>query len=98
MPNSPPPYPPAFKEEAVRLVHSGDRSIAAIALDLGVSDPTLRSWVRQAEIDPGTRDGLPTSERIELVQLRREIRVLKQERDVLKKAATSFARESDPFP
>lgn len=51
--------------------------IAAIALDLGVSDPTLRSWVRQAEIDAGARDGLMTSERIELAQLRREVRVLK---------------------
>ncbi|MDQ6603238.1 MAG: transposase [Chloroflexota bacterium] len=46
MPNPHAPYPPAFKAEAVRLVHSGDKSIAAIALDLGVSDPTLRSWVR----------------------------------------------------
>ena len=46
MPNPHAPYPPAFKTEAVRLVHSGDKSIAAIALDLGVSDPTLRSWVQ----------------------------------------------------
>jgi transposase len=86
MPNFHAPYPPAFKDEAVRLVLSGDKSIAAIALDLGVSDPTLRSWVRQAEIDAGTRDGLTTSERIELAQLRREVRVLKQERDILKSA------------
>ncbi len=65
MPKPHAPYPPAFKDEAVRLVLSGDKSIAAIALDLGVSDPTLRSWVRQAEIDAGTRDGLTTSEQIE---------------------------------
>ena len=90
MPNPHAPYPPAFKVEAVRLVHSGDKSIAEIALDLGVSDPTLRNWVRQAEIDTGTRDGLTTSERIELAQLRREVRVLKQERDILKKAAAFF--------
>ena len=97
MPNPHAPYPPAFKVEAVHLVHSGDKSIAEIALDLGVSDPTLRSWVRQAEIDTGTRDELTTSERIELAQLRREVRVLKQERDILKKAAAFFARESDPI-
>ena len=89
------PYPPAFKAEAIRLVHSGDKSIAAIAKDLGISDPTLRSWVHQAEIDDGVRDGLTTSERIELVQLRREVRILKQEREILKKAAAFFARESD---
>jgi transposase len=95
MPNPHPPYPPAFKAEAVGLVHSGDKSIAAIALDSGVSDPTLRSWVRQAEIDAGIRDGLTTNERIELAQLRREVRVLRQERDILKKAAAFFARESE---
>jgi transposase len=102
MPNPHAPYPPAFKDEAVRLVLSGDKSIAAIALggplgSIGVSDPTLRSWVRQAEIDAGTRDGLTTSERSELAQLRREVRVLKQEREILKKAAAFFARESDPI-
>src|SRR5438309_339774 len=97
MPNPNAPYPPAFKIEAVRLVHSGDKSIAAIAKDLGISDPTLRSWVHQAEIDAGTRDGLTTSERIELAQLRREVRILKQEREILKKAAAFFAKESDPI-
>lgn len=76
MPNPHAPYPPAFKTEAVRLVHSGDKSIAAIAKDLGISDPTLRSWVHEAEIDDGTRDGLTASERIELAQLRREVRIL----------------------
>jgi transposase-like protein len=53
---------------------------------LGVSEPTLRNWVRQAEIDDGTRDGLTTAERAELVRLRREVRVLTQERDILKSA------------
>ncbi len=95
MPKSNAPYPPAFKTEAIRLVHSSDKPITAIAKDLGVSDPTLRSWVRQAEIDRGTREGLTTSEHIELTQLRREVRILKQEREILKKAAAFFAKESD---
>ena len=89
------PYPPAFKVEAVRLVHSSDKPLPEIAEDLGISEPTLRNWVRQAEIDDGTRDGLTTAERAELVRLRRENRVLKHERDILKKAAAFFARESD---
>ena len=97
MPKSNAPYPPAFKTEAIRLVHSSDKPITAIAKDLGVSDPTLRNWVRQAEIDGGTRDGLTPDERTELAQLRREVRILKQERDILKKAAAFFARESDPI-
>jgi transposase len=97
MPTSKPPYPPAFRAEAVRLVHGSDKSIPEIAKDLGVADQTLRNWVQQAEVDEGLRDGLTTAERAELRQLRREVRVLRQERDILKKAAAFFARESDPI-
>ncbi len=97
MPKSKPPYPPAFRAEAVRLVHSSDKSIPEIAKDLGIADQTLRSWVQQAEVDEGLRDGLTTAERAELRQLRREVRTLRQERDILKKAAAFFARESDPI-
>jgi len=95
MPRTRPAYPPEFKMEAVRLAQSGDKSIVTIAHDLGVADQTLRSWVQRAEIDAGSRDGLTTNEREELRFLRRENRVLKQERDILKKAAAFFARESD---
>jgi transposase len=94
MPRTHPPYPPAFRAEAVRLVQSSGRSIPVIANDLGISDQALRGWVRQAEIDTGQRDGLTTEEREELRQLRRENRILKEERDILKKAAAFFARES----
>jgi transposase len=97
MPKSKPPYPPTFRAEAVRLVHSSDKSIPEIAKDLGIADQTLRSWVQQAEVDAGLRDGLTTAERAELRQLRREVRTLRQERDILKKAAAFFARESDPI-
>ncbi len=79
----------------MRLAQSGEKSIAVIAYNLGVADQTLRSWVQRAETDAGTRDGLITNEREELRSLRRENRVLKQERDILKKAAAFFARESD---
>jgi len=95
MPRTNTAYPPEFKAEAVRLAQSGEKSIATIAHDLGVANQTLRSWVQRAETDAGTRDGLTTNEREELRSLRRENRVLKQERDILKKAAAFFARESD---
>ncbi len=100
MPRTNTAYPPEFKAEAVRLAQSGEKSIATIAHgrplgSMGVANQTLRSWVQRAETDAGTRDGLTTNEREELRSLRRENRVLKQERDILKKAAAFFARESD---
>jgi transposase len=93
MPRTNPPYPPAFRTEAVRLVQSSGKSIPVIAKDLGISDQALRGWVRQTETDAGQRDGLTGTERDELRQLRRENRILKEERDILKKAAAFFARE-----
>ena len=95
MPRSKPAYPPEFKAEAVRLVDSSDRSLSALAKDLGVADQTLRNWVRHAETDDGLRDALAPSEREELRHLRREVRTLRHEREILKKAAAFFARESD---
>ena len=89
MPGTTPRYPPEFKSEAVRLVRSSEKSISKVAKELGVSDNSLRSWVKQAEIDEGNVEGLTTDEREELKRrLRRENKVLKQERDILKKALT----------
>ena len=93
MPGTKPQYPPEFKAEAVQLVRSSDRSISQIAKDLGISGNSLRTWVKQAGIDQGEREGLTTDEREELRRLRREVKVLRQQRDFLKKAAAFFARE-----
>jgi transposase len=88
-----PPYPAAFRAEAVQLVQANGRSLTQAAKDLGVHHDTLRTWVRQAAIDGGRRDGLTTEERTELARLRREVRVLKEEKEILKKAAAFFAAE-----
>ena len=90
-----PPYPAEFKEEAVRLVKSSGRPVAQIARELGVSFESLRHWIKQSEIDSGERQGLTTDEREELSRLRRENRILQQEREILKKATAFFARESE---
>jgi transposase len=88
------PDAPQFRARAVELARSGGLSKARVARDLGVNPETLRLWVKQAEIDAGRRDGLTTDEKAELARLRREVAVLKEEREILQKAAAFFARES----
>jgi transposase len=95
MPKTKPPYPVEFKLEAVRLVKESGRRISDVARDLGVTGESVRNWIRQHEIDNGEREGLSTSEREELQRLRRETRILKEERDILKKATAFFAQESN---
>jgi transposase len=96
MPKTRPPYAPEFRREAVRLLRSGDRTPQQLADELGCSAQTLRNWRRQDEADRGERaDALTTDERARLRQLERENRVLRQEREILKRAAAFFARESD---
>ena len=82
------PYPPEFRREAIKLVLISSKSQHQIAEDPGVSDVTLRNWVKQAEHDEGKRpDGLSTDEREELARLRRENQTLRMEREILKNAA-----------
>jgi len=96
MPRTHASYPPEFRSEAVTLLRSGAKSLAELSRDLGVADQTLRNWLRQADLDDGRRhDGLATAEREELARLRRENRILRQEREILKKAAAYFARETN---
>ena len=90
------PYPPEFRAEAIRLARGSDRSIPALAADLGISSEALRHWLRQADADEGRGQpgDLTTDEREELRRLRREVRVLQQEREILRKAAAYFAKDA----
>jgi transposase len=91
-----PPYPEEFRREAVRLLRRGDRTVPELARDLGCSPQSLRNWSRQADLDEGRRsDGLTSEEREELKRLRRENRILVEEREILKKAAAFFAAQDD---
>ncbi len=91
-----PPYPPAFRAEAVALTKTNGKGIPQLAHDLGVSEQALRGWIKRAEVDDGHGQPgeLTTGEREELRRLRREVRVLQQEREILRKAAAFFARET----
>jgi transposase len=94
-----PPYPPEFRTEAVRLARSSNKLIREIARDLGIAEQSLRNWLHQADLDDGQRsDGLTSTEQEELRRLRRENRVLREEREILKKAAAFFVRETDQRP
>jgi len=90
------PYPPEFRAEAIRLARTSGKPHAQIAQDLGMTSETLRLWLKQADLDDGQRsdgltsDGLTSDEQEELRRLRRENRILREEREILKKAAAFF--------
>jgi transposase len=83
-----------YKAEVVALVRSSGKSIGEVSRDLDLTETAVREWVQRAEVDGGRRPGLTTAERDELARLRRENRVLREEREILKKAAAFFARET----
>ena len=90
----PAPHPPEFRRRALDLVRLGDKPVAAIAKDLGISESCLRRWMDQDAVDAGRREGLTSDERAELVRLRRENRVQAMEIEILKRASAYFAREN----
>jgi len=89
-------FSPEFKAETIELIRSSRRSIPDVCRDLDLNETTVRNWMRQARIDAGEAEGLTTDERDELRRLRAENRTLRMERDLMKKAAAFFAKDSDP--
>src|SRR4051794_1177748 len=90
----PAPYPLEFRREAVALLESSGKSVPQLANELGVSPQSLRNWSRQLDVDASRSSGLTSDERAELSTLRRELRTVTEEREILTKAAALFARES----
>lgn len=90
-------FTPEFKADAVKLVQTSGRSVPDVARELDLTETALREWVKRAAIDAGNgpAGALTTAEREELVALRRETKRLRMERDILKAAATFFAKESE---
>ena len=84
-----------FKQDAVEIVRSSDRSIAEVARELGIYDSSLGNWVNQDRIDRGEREGLSSDERQELSELRRENSRLRMERELLKRAVAFWVTESN---
>jgi transposase-like protein len=91
----PAPHPPEFRQRAVELARLGEKSVAVLAKDLGISESCLRNWMAQADADDhGSTTRLTSAERKELTELRRKNRQLEVENEILKRAAAYFAREN----
>ena len=91
-----PVYPPEFRARAVELARTSALPPGQVARDLGIDPDTLRRWLRQADVDAGRLQGATTDEKAELARLRREVALLREERDILQKATAYFARASAP--
>lgn len=87
-------FSPEYKAEVVSLYRTTDKSVAQICAEHELTDSAVRRWIAQAEVDAGEREGLTTGEREELTQLRKENRILREERDILRRATAFFAKET----
>lgn len=98
MPRTRPAYDRELRQKILDLVRAG-RTISSLAREFEPTETTIRNWVAQADRDEGRRsDGLTTEERVELNKLRREVKMLREEREILKKAAAWFAQDSGATP
>lgn len=89
-------FPAEFKRDVVRVARRGDLTIAEVAADFDISVESVRRWMHQADVDDGIKDGMTTAEQAEVVQLRRSIRRLEMENEILRRAAAYFAKDALP--
>lgn len=89
-------YPEQFKRDVVAVARRGDLTITEVAVDFSIAEETVRRWVRQADIDDGVKDGTTSAEHAEVVQLRRKLRRLEMENEILRRAAAYFAKDALP--
>lgn len=89
-------YPPEFKRDVVTVARRGDLTVPEVAADFDVSQESVRRWMRQADVDDGIAAGQTSSEQAEVVQLRRRMRRLEMENEILRRAAAYFAASTIP--
>ena len=89
-------FPPEFRRDVVAVARRGDLTVPEVAIDFGVSEESVRRWVKQADVDDGVTAGQTSTEQSELVQLRRKTRRLEMENEILRRAAAYFAASSLP--
>ena len=89
-------FPPEFKRDVVTVARRGQIPVPEVAADFDISESTLRRWMRQADVDDGVKDGLTSAEQHEVVKLRKDVRRLEMENEILRRAAAYFAKVALP--
>jgi transposase-like protein len=92
----PAPYPAEFRADVVRVARKREATYAQIAKDFGISEATLHAWIKKADVEDGVRPGLKDVDAAELRELKKRIRVIEQENEILRRAAAYFAKELRP--
>lgn len=89
-------YPPEFRQDVVRVARKGEAPLSQIAKDFGVSEASVHNWMKRADIDEGVRSGITSTEAAELREVKKRNKLLEQENEILRRAATYFAKQLPP--
>ncbi len=92
----PRPYPQEFRDEVVAVARRHEAPLSQIAKDFGISDATVHNWLKRADVEDGVRPGVTTAEAAENRELKKRLRLVEQENEILRRAAAFFARELPP--